>query len=507
MKKILLYPFLPVLLALSACAETPEQAFAKAQKEFAEHDYNAARISLANALTAKPGDKAMLQLQARTLLALGDGEGAGTAIEQLAGKRPAVGEMAELAAEAALLRSSPDAAIAFLSETKSVEADRLRALAAVQKNDLAGAANFFERGMEAGGSPRLFADYARLRLLGGDLPGAAQLAAKASAAAPNGIDTLLINGEIAIRHGDLNGALGFYERAAKLYPASIAALTGKAAVLGELGRYDDMQAVLQKAAVAAPKNLSIAYLQARLAVQKKDWEAVRAIVQPLESALPQISPMRQLYAEALLHLGSFELAIAQLQPIVQAMPANRDAVRLLAEALLGSGDANAALATIKPLVDGPLARADELALAGKIAKAAGSPAANQYEARSHQPQPQSLGRDLADADAAMRAGNWAGAAAAYQRVLAGTDGRNIMVLNNMAYAQLMLGNVDQALDYSGRALKLAPDNPSVIDTAGWARFRAGRIDEARRLLRRAAELAPRNSTIRAHLAEAQRTGG
>jgi Flp pilus assembly protein TadD len=75
----------------------------------------------------------------------------------------------------------------------------------------------------------------------------------------------------------------------------------------------------------------------------------------------------------------------------------------------------------------------------------------------------------------------------------------------MAYAQLMLGNHDTALGYADRALKEAPDHPSVLDTAGWVRFKSGRDnEEARRLLRRAAELAPGNPAIRAHLAEAER---
>jgi len=92
-------------------------------------------------------------------------------------------------------------------------------------------------------------------------------------------------------------------------------------------------------------------------------------------------------------------------------------------------------------------------------------------------------------------------------VLAVTDGRNYIALNNMAYAQLMLGNTDAALDYSRRALKEAPNNASVVDTAGWVLFKSGKDpQEARRLLQRAAQLAPGNPAIRAHLAEAERAG-
>ena len=190
------------------------------------------------------------------------------------------------------------------------------------------------------------------------------------------------------------------------------------------------------------------------------------------------------------------------------MPGNREAVRLLAEAQLAGGDAAGAVATLRPLADQPAARSDELALMAKAARSLGDPAAATYAARSKRPAPQVLGHDLSDGDAAMRAGNWAGAVQAYDRLMAATDGRNVVVLNNIAYAQLMLGNFDKALDYAGKALKLAPDNASVVDTAGWAQFRSGRgILQARQLLRRAAQLAPQNATIRAHLAEAARAPG
>ena len=499
---------LPALLALAACAESPEQSFAKAQSEFSAHNYPAARIHLAAALQGNPGNRTMLLLQARTLLALGDGDGAGTALAQLAGNNPASGELAELSAEAALLRKAPAVALTMLGSATSVESERLRALALIQQQDLPGAQQHFEKGLAAGGNARLFADYARYRLLSGDIAGADELAAKAAKADPDGIDTLLVSGLIAVRHGNLQLALELYSRAAKLYPASVAALTGTAAVLGDLGRTDEMRKVLDRAGAVAPTDPAVVYLRARDATARADWAGVQAIIQPVERTLGPLDPIRQLYGEALLRLGQNQLAVAQLQPIARAVPGNREAVRLLAEAQLAGGDAAGAVATLRPLADQPAARADELALMATAARALGDPAAATYEARSKRPAPQALGHDLSDGDAAMRAGNWAGAAQAYARLLAATDGKSVVVLNNMAYAQLMLGNYDQALDFAARALKLAPDNPSVLDTAGWAQFRSGReIGKAKQLLRRAARLAPQNATIRAHLAEAERAPG
>ena len=265
MKKALI---LPVLLALAACADSPEQSFAKAQSEFAAHNYAAARIHLTGALQAKPGNRAMQLLLAKTLLALGDGDGAGAALAQLTGTGAPNGELAELAAEAALLRKAPDVALGLLGAATSVEAERLRALALIQQQDMAGAQKHFETGLAAGGSARLFSDYARYRLLSGDIAGADELAAKAAKADPDGIDTLLVTGLIAVRHGNLQQALERYQRATKLYPASVAALTGSAAVLGDLGRGDEMQKVLDRAAVVAPTDPTVVFLRARNAALK-----------------------------------------------------------------------------------------------------------------------------------------------------------------------------------------------------------------------------------------------
>jgi len=159
---------------------------------------------------------------------------------------------------------------------------------------------------------------------------------------------------------------------------------------------------------------------------------------------------------------------------------------------------------LRPLVELPAPSPEELALVLKVAKAAGDTELAAVGAKLRAPAVQALAAELANGDTAMRRGNWAGAADSYSRILAMTDGRNVLVLNNMAYAQLMLGNHKAANDYAARALRLAPDNASVLDTAGWARFKAGGdVAEARRLLRLASEKAPGNPTIREHLAQAE----
>ena len=497
---------LPALLLLVACGDSPEELFAKGQSAYAAHDYTAARLHLTSALQEQPGNRAMLALQARTLVALGDGEGARGMLDKLAGGKVLQGELAELAAHAAILRRQPEQAVTLLGNMATAEAHRLRALAALQRNDLDAAGQYLSQAAAVGGNARAFADYARYFLTKGEFALAESMAGKAHAIAPDEIGTLLVRAELATRKGDLAAALRDYEKADKLYPGNRAAQMGRASVLGDLGRLDELEAALKPLMSTMPKDKDVAYLRARLAHARKDWKGIRGVVQPLEANLSQQDPLRLIYAEALLNLNAAEQAIAQAGPIARANPANRHAVRLLAEAQLAAGDARTALATFQPVAASSEARPEELALMARIARAAGDTTEAQYASRAGKPAPEALGADLAEGDAAMRAGNWMRAIMAYERILAVTDGRNAIVLNNMAYAQSMLGNHDKARDFADRAMKLLPQNASVLDTAGWVRFRAGKdLENARKLLGMAAEKAPQNATIRQHLVEASRS--
>ena len=493
-----------VALAVAGCGQTAEQHASAARLAFSAHHYRAARIDAIEALHARPSDTALLLLKARIQVALGDGAGAGETMTLIGRSQRFSDEVAYLAAEAALLRDDPAATLITLGGRKGVEAERLRAMAAVKSGDIGAAAVHLAQGAKAGGSARLFADYVRYDLMTGDPISAQSHLADGYRLDAGDLDVLLVQGQIATRSGDLASALGAYSRATALYPDSLAALEGRAATLGDLGRTAEMRKLLESATEFAPDDKTLLWLRVRAAIASKDWSEARLLVQAKEAQLPRLDPLRQLYAEALINLSQPELARAQLDPIVKAQPGNRNAVRALATAQLALGDATGAVATMRPLVQNAPQSA-ELALFARAAKAAGDPQAGAWARRAAEPSAQALGHDLSQADAAIRRGNWAVAIAAYEQILAQTDGRNPLVLNNMAYSQAMVGNFDKALDFARRALKAAPDNPSVLDTAGYVRLKSGRErGEALRLLSLAAAKAPGNAVIRAHLAEAQR---
>ena len=499
-------PLLASLVFLSGCADTPQKLIGRAAKAYAAHDYHGAQLDLTNVLDAEPSNVAALDMASRVHLAQGDGLSAQTALDKLTklGRKPS--DFSLLSAEAALLRGNGRLAFALASAGQSGEAYRIRALAQLMLGNVLAAEQNFGLGFKASGDQgRLLADYSVFELGRGNLDYATQLSIRALQAAPGTLDPLLAAAKVAVARGDLASALRSYSGAARSYPGNLAAMVGKAAVLGDLGRqkeFADQITVLSATAGGSP---AVAYLQARAATSRKDWRQVRTILQPFEADIASHDEAMLLYAQALLRLGESSQARARLTPLYRRAPGHVLTVRLLAEAQLAGNDAKAAEDTLRPLADKPEASSAILALMTKAAKAAGDTRANQYADRARFPTPQSLGSELALGDTALRRSDWRAASQAYERILAVTDGKNAMVLNNLAYAQSRMGNSDRALTFSRRALAAAPHDPSVMDTYGWLIIQSGHDrDHGIQLLQAAAHAAPTNDTIRMHLASAMK---
>ncbi len=491
-----------IALALLGCSESPQERAERARKSFADHDYRAAQVDLAAALAASPGDPALQELHARNALAMGDGIAAGASLAKLPDNaRPT--DFALLQAEAALLRELPDEAIAALGRDTSPAASRLRALALLAKDDREGAGKAFVAGLAGAPDGRLLSDYTRFSLMSGNIKQARDLANRAKAAAPGTIDALLADAAVSVAEGKLAEGLAAYDAAAKAYPGNLAALAGKAAVLGDLGRTKEMDAVLLSLAEVRGGG-QVAYLQARAAASRKDWKTVRTILQANERSLEGKDEASVLYAQALVALGQPEQGRARLQPMLTRNPQSALIRRELGKAQLAAGDAAGALETLRPFASVLTTDPDDLRLLSRAATQAGDPEAVRLAEKAKYPTPQSLAATLAQADTAMRAGNWGNAIAAYERLLAVTDGRNSLVLNNMAFAQGKVGNTQSAIDFAQRALKEAPGNASVMDTLGWLLVESGK-NRARglELLREAARKAPGNKAIGDHLAKAE----
>ena len=90
---------------------------------------------------------------------------------------------------------------------------------------------------------------------------------------------------------------------------------------------------------------------------------------------------------------------------------------------------------------------------------------------------------LALANLEYEAGNKRAAQDYYQKV-AELDRKNVIALNNYAYLRAE-SDPDEALKQAERALELAPDSASVLDTIGWIYHRKGLYEQAVTYLERA----------------------
>jgi predicted Zn-dependent protease len=81
------------------------------------------------------------------------------------------------------------------------------------------------------------------------------------------------------------------------------------------------------------------------------------------------------------------------------------------------------------------------------------------------------------------------------------DPENAISLNNLAWI-LAEGGDPKAREYAERAFRVAPFNPSVVDTYGWTLVRTGDVTRGTQLLRLAHNLTPADSEIRMHYGRA-----
>jgi uncharacterized protein (TIGR02996 family) len=87
--------------------------------------------------------------------------------------------------------------------------------------------------------------------------------------------------------------------------------------------------------------------------------------------------------------------------------------------------------------------------------------------------------------------NYPAAAEHYKKVVSG-DERNVVALNNLAYALSRDSQqLDEALKYAQKAKELAPDSSQILDTLGWVYYRKGLFDMSVRELEGAVAKDPR----------------
>ncbi|MBS0483026.1 MAG: hypothetical protein JSR96_12960 [Proteobacteria bacterium] len=165
------------------------------------------------------------------------------------------------AANAALMQRDSRRVLAMLKDDPSAEAERLKATALLQLQDLPGAARHLDLAVAAGGSAAVYADYAQLELIRGHLDQAGQWQQRAERADGSALMPLQIGGEIALARGQADAALAYFDRALDRHPDNLAALAGRAHALARLQRWGELAPLLDRLDRDMPGDTELALLR------------------------------------------------------------------------------------------------------------------------------------------------------------------------------------------------------------------------------------------------------
>ena len=341
-------------------------------------------------------------------------------------------------------------------------------------------------------------------------------------------------GRTLLLQRQIEPALRAFERAEQTSPDPAVARVRAAVVLAAVGERDRAIAKAQ-ASVASVNAAPLAYtLLARLHLEKGSPELAERELQNGVKAAPQSVTARMQLARFYIAQRRPGEAIAPLQEAVKLAPTAREPVGILVDAYIADGKPDLAIASAERLrvLQGDTANAylvygvvnekvgrPEPALAayqralekephnlivvraraGLLERQQRGPEARRLLEETAVARPQAIEPLVDLAQMEERAGNRAGAVAAYRRALERAPS-NPGVLNNLAY--LLTDDPasrDEAVTLAEKALAGAPASAAIADTLGWALYQKGELDRAEALLSRVAKAAPASGEVRYHL--------
>jgi tetratricopeptide (TPR) repeat protein len=245
----------------------------------------------------------------------------------------------------------------------------------------------------------------------------------------------------------------------------------------------------------------------------RDTEA-RDVVREALKIAPNDVRLSYMLAQALRNTGDLDAAVETARSLRAAHPDDVRTVYLLAQMLEAKGRHQEIVDLLKPEIARLRAASPpDKARSGQIAVLLASQGLALQQLQRDDEAAASLQEAVAlspDDTTVMfqlgavleRAGRAKEAEKVFRDVIA-KDPRDAGALNYLGYmmAERGSGNLDEAVGFIQRALKVEPDNPSFLDSLGWAYYQQGKLDLADAPLTTAAERLPGNSVIQDHLGD------
>lgn len=501
-----------MIISLAGCSSGSEHPVQDAAAAIERQDYAAARIHLMTALKKDSQEPEANYLFAKTLIELGDGEGAEAALRKLDGVEGYEAKRLPLLGKALLLKGQNDKALELAANPSGTYAAEMFAIKAMAQFAL-GQPEAAEASLATGlaAAP----DHAELLwIIGnrnleiGNLDAAAGNAAAALKQSPESMEALLLSGRISLAKADGKKALEIFSKVRELRPDNMAAEYLRGAILLDFGQREEARQGFETVVANSPMHPWATYFLAQMDFDDGDTHGAFNRIQNSKADLSQVPLSLRLTGFLELQRGNVEQAIEKLNRYLSTHPADAETASTLARALVKAGNHKEAYGVIAPVAGLTTAPLDVLKLAGSLAGQTDSETAGSYADRAAALEKDPARNAIFQAEQALIAQDWAKAAKLYDELLSQPHPQKLMLLNNAAMVQLNLSKGDQAIKLARQALALVPDDPMVKDTLGWILLQTRKDKEqALRLIQQAADAAPQNMEIRWHLANALAANG
>lgn len=298
-----------------------------------------------------------------------------------------------------------------------------------------------------------------------EYPRALQVAQRTAAAHPDDPRAVDMLARAQVASGSSQQAISSLNRLATLLPASPAPFVQLAEVQRGLGNTTAAEQAFRRAITIAPGSTEIQQRLIGLLVERGDREGALRVALDAQRANPDRPGGYLLEGEILASAGRWAEAAKSLTRALELNAGASTATRLHAFLLRAEQRRQADALAADWLKKHPT----DLTMRGYLAELA--LAENRYPD-----------------------------AAALFRKMQEMAPQNPLILNNLAWTANVLGDA-QALEYAEQAVRLAPDNPAILDTLGVIQVERGQIDEGLANLQRAVSLGPDLLPLQLNLAK------
>ncbi len=358
-------------------------------------------------------------------------------------------------------------------------------------------------------------------------------------AQPTHLNAMMALAYLSLRSNDEKNYVSWLEKAAAAHPETALPRVGLGRYFLAKGEKNKALDVARQAVLAQPDNAAALDLLGSVQLALGDSTNALASYRKLVQGQPkQAAPLLRL-ATAQMAAKDLSGARKTLQSVLQLQPNQPDAVRMLGRVEIQNGEFDEAQKLARQVQQQKPNSATGFILEGETAFARKDyPAALSAFERAHKLEPtnalmvgqlQVLSALHRDEEGEKRLLVWLAAhpqdtasrtalaeslnahkryAAAIEQylILNKTNPGNLAVLNNLAWALHESGD-QRAAGFAEQALRLAPENPSVLDTYGWILAQSGQTEKGLATLRKALAKNPGNAEIQYHLAAALFKGG